>query len=861
MRALSGVRPLVRATMIGVLLASGLALGGPVQGGGEGPGPYMSAFTAGQAGCSGNPPLGPDDCRSWEEQLATGSASSWELDKEVGLTVSGGAMAAKGTANAVELDNADETLGSLTLTATLEATLTGGGNGAARLDFTANFPVSSETISVIGQASVEGHGTAIIGGSGDIEVTVGCAEEPELQRRLQVLGGAHGGEAGRLNDDAKSESINATVTALPQADGSRFCSMRVFMDAQAGTNRANPGSEHGSGKATISLTILAGGAAPSATPSLGDCALAGTVLDGDFAADGHANKLAGIRVELLKDGAVLGSPVGTGQDGRYCMPWDAVPQAIPGTADAGSYELRATLIDMTHQPPVFHTEHQDSQEPISVLFDVDGADWGVASVELPFTQTDTRPWLPDIANIHWQSARFVDWVLDVLQVPPADIGGFRIRAFDPEGSHYTRSDNVAHIGDDDSAFDTRNTALSDNPENGEWHEIAHHLGRILGVAPFGTAVACQGRSSHGGWTNASTCDSLGEAFAMYVSTIASLELDLGVPGGYATPNYAGFGSSEDNDWAPWSSEPGPGTTRIYREDLGVMRLLWDLQDDTPSETAVTVARSRSGGALVGVTVHDRIALGGTNLIGVLASLKPETVADVYDFLSTTSTIDASLRTPTVDIDGDGSADLSAIDEVFLMHDIRPLGTTGLYEVGSQLGHTPPGAAGLADRRNLEHVAGSVLRLVNTGTGVATFTVSITSESGASAFTIPVAPGATLDIPTSLGPYSNQPLPEGAALPACGAEGARVSTLAVSGPGGVSESVDNCDFSHRVVATAADGAALTVTAAGSEPGASGVPAPGPGASGGGVPIIVIVGIVIVALVVAGGVLLFVRRRNA
>ena len=170
------------------------------------------------------------------------------------------------------------------------------------------------------------------------------------------------------------------------------------MDASANTNRPNDGSEHGSGKATISLTVLAGGAAPSASPSSGDCALSGTVRDGDAAIDGHANLLAGIRVELLRNGSVVGSRVATDQQGRYCIPWDAVPQTTPLTPEPGSYELRATLIDAEHEPPVFSTEHQDLQEPISALFDVADADWGVPEVELPFTQTDAKPWLSDVAN-------------------------------------------------------------------------------------------------------------------------------------------------------------------------------------------------------------------------------------------------------------------------------------------------------------------------------------------------------------------------------------------------------------------------------------------------------------------------------
>ncbi|MEO5703732.1 MAG: hypothetical protein ABIZ52_03445 [Candidatus Limnocylindrales bacterium] len=863
MRPVSQIDRAWRFSLGAVLFASWVALGEPARGGGEAGGPFMSAFSTGEAGCSGNPPLGPGDCRDWEDTLATGAASTWELDREVGLTVSGGSMAAKGVAHAVELDNADGTLGSLTFTATMEGTLTGGGNGVARIEFTANFPVASESISVVGTASVEGHGTAIIGGSGDINVTVGCAEEPALELKLQVLGGAHGGEAGRLNDDAKSQSINQTITAEAQSNGVRFCSVRVFLDGTAGTNRANPGSEHGSGKAEISLTILAGGAAaPSASPDPGECALSGIVRDGDVVLVDHENPLADIRVELLRNGAVIGSPAATGADGRYCIPWSIVPQPGPHTPEPGSYELRATLIDAAHEPPVFHTEHQDLQQPISALFDVDAGDWGVAAVELPFANTDEKPWLSDVANIHWQSSRFVNWIIETLLIPPADLAGLKVRAYDPDGTFYSVEDKVAHLSADDSPFDTRSNAASENPENGEWHEISHHLGILLGIAPFGRAAACRGRTSHGGWTNPSTCDSLGEAYAMLVPVVASLDLDAGREGGYATPDYSLFGSADDNNYRPWTSEEASTGELYYREDLGVLQLLWDLADDTPAETAITIARPRSGSSVIAVSAHDRVALGGTNLLNLLATLQPETVADLYEFVTTNAAIDPSVRTPTAEIDGDGSADLSAIDEIFLMHDVRPLGSTGTYEVGSQLGHTPPGAGNLTDRRKTVPLPGAVVQLVNTGTGRATFTIGITSESGSRSFTVRVAPGASLNLPLSLGPYWTQPLAAGAGLPACGAETARVATLAVSGPGVSNESVDACAYAHLVRA-AKGGVALTVLAAGSEPLPSGAAVPGTPApsDGSAIPVVVLVSLVVVVVLVVGGLAWFMRRRGA
>ena len=860
MRGVAKRRQLWRVGVASLLLASSFAFGGPVRGGDEG-GPFISVESAGQAGCSGAS-AGLGACDSWEEILATGEASSWDMDEEVGTTIAGGSMGATGDADAVELDNADGTLGSLTFNATMEATLTGGGDASARIDFRANFPISTESITVIGNAAVEGHGTAIIGGSGDIQVTVGCAEEDAVDVSVQVLGGAHGGEAGRPNDDSASVPISATVVAEDQGGGQRFCSVRVFMDASANTNRPNNGAEHGSGKATISLSILAGGgAAPSATPAGSDCALSGTVFDGDAAIDLHANPLVGVRVELLRNDAVVGRAVATDPNGRYCLPWEGVPQVAPQSPEPGPYEYRVTLIDALHEPPVFHTEHESEPEPIAALFDVADAEWGRNDIELTLTKSDSQPWLPDAAHIHWQSARFVAWVLDVLLVPPADIAGLRMRAFDEGGTRYAFSGKVAHISVRDSSYSRHATAFSIAPENVEWHEIGHHLGHILGIAPSSTAASCLLRTNHGGWTNRSTCDSLSEGFATYVSVVASLELDAGRAGGYASPFYASLGSSEDNDYLPWSFVFNTDGEKIYREDIGVSQLLWDLGDDTAAETKVAVVGPRVGGSLLFFSLRDRVALGHVNVINMLKLAGTHTVADIHDFLTTNAVVDAGLRTKDTDLDGDGSADVSAIDEAFLMHDFRPLGG-GPYEVGDPVGHTQPGGqlVPVLDRRHIEPLAGAAVRLTNTGTGLATFTIAITSESGTETFAVPVQPGSSLDLDLELGPYWTEFLPADAELPACGAENELASSLVISGPGGVSQSVDGCDYAHRVL-DAVDGVALTVSAAGSEPVPTGVPGPGsPEPSPAAAPVVLIAVLVLVGLVVVGGALVLARRRT-
>ncbi len=197
---------------------------------------------------------------------------------------------------------------------------------------------------------------------------------------------------------------------------------------------------------------------------------------------------------------------------------------------------------------------------------------------------------------------------------------------------------------------------------------------MLGIAPDHLA-GLRGRTPTVAGLNDTTCDSLAEGFAMFLPTLASLDIDAGLGAGYATPRYSVFGSLEDNGYRPWS-----GPRRIQREDFAVAQLLWDLADDTPNEPAdwaSSPARGQ-GGTVEYADTTDRVALDGVRLVHLLAFANPTTVADVYDDLVADRNVAAPLKTADLDINGDGAPELSPLDGVFVEHGFHP-GKGGFLE--------------------------------------------------------------------------------------------------------------------------------------------------------------------------------------
>ena len=845
--------------VVAAFIAGGAASFGHTTLAGEAGGPYTSAQTTGEAGCSGLPPLGPSDCDQWQASLPEGTAS-WTFTDDAGLTVAGASMGASGEARVVEQELPDGSLGSLTVTATLETSMISGGGASARLEVLGNYPVNASTVSVIGTAAVEGHGGILVGGDGVVEVTFGCDEEPEVDVRVHALGGAHGGEEGRLDNEAASTPISANVTVVP-VQGRGNCSLRVFVTTAVGANRPLQPTDSGSGKASVSLTILAAGALPSAGPSPSAsgpaCAFGGTVTDG-VATDGHANPLAGVLVELLRTGADEPEEAGVATDaqGRYCLPWDALPESPEGEPEPGTYVVRVQLVDGAHDPPIFQTFHGSDAEPAAATLDVGTDDLGRSDADIAFTASSAAPWLADVANIHWQSERFVRWLIDHAAIDPARISGLRISAYAETATAYRAAQELVTIASSQSTYASRDGAFANGPENAEWHEIGHHLAAALEIAP-GNAFPCLLQTNHGGWSNDTTCDSLAEGFPIFLSTLASLDIDADRGPGYGLPFYALMLDLEGNTYAPWSISVGAGG-RLYREDFAVAGVLWDLADTTPAENQAIPVFDRATGDLKLYVTTDRVSLGGLNVLNLLTAARPVTMAALHEFLTTSPLVDAGLRTLDVDLDVDGMMDASAIDEIFLMHGFNPLS----YRVGEAIGHTPPGEDGsLADRPSVPVLPGAAVQLTNTGTGAATFTIEIGSSSGdVRRFEVRVSPGATRLVELEVPPYYAGRLPESGELPPCGEPDQQVLALSIAGPGIAATTMDSCDYLHRVVA-ATGGFAVAVSAAGTEPVATGAPPAGPEA-GAGLPAMAVAGVagLLIAGAVVVGVLSMRRRRS-
>ena len=188
------------------------------------------------------------------------------------------------------------------------------------------------------------------------------------------------------------------------------------------------------------------------------------------------------------------------------------------------------------------------------------------------------------------------------------------------------------------------SGCSECPENCEWHEIGHHVGYVFRIAVV-DGPACAGRVNHAGWLNRTTCDSLLEGWPSFLATLASLDLDAGRNGGYATPDYSVFGSLELNRHFPWSSRLGTSGALIEDEDMAVPELLWDLADDTPTEELRYYPTTATGVALgSGLRVtKDTVAIGGPSLARLLQQYQPETIADLHESLAGDVNVAAAVR--------------------------------------------------------------------------------------------------------------------------------------------------------------------------------------------------------------------------
>jgi hypothetical protein len=756
--------------------------------------PYANASTTGDVGCQAQ----GTDCPRWDATSLRG-LDEWDFDESRTSSVGPSSAKAAAKLSYVETDEADGMLAALTINGTISAEVAGVERAEARAQFAADFLTRARTLSVVGSASVESSGTDSIGSGADIHVQLDCGS---IDVQLSASGGFE------VPDASDGKTISQDVEVLSEGSQGGECSLNVSLVVGGGTDRGASAAQHTKATAEVSLTIEAG-AVPSPSPTA--CALSGIVTDGDATRDSHANPLANIQVALRRDGADVGDPVTTARDGTYCIP--------EGVADPGDYVLRATLVDRRSTPPLFETRFADESAAAWAERPIHEGDFGSRDLTIAFSATPDRAWLPDVALIHWQAGRFVGWLLDGLGLTPGQFGHLTISTFEGVGTSYSHTEATVYIEADDSPATTRDAPYDDCPENCEWHEISHHVGHQLGIAN-----RCQDFANHGGWTNRTSCDSLTEGFAMALAAFGSMSLDDGSVLGYATAAYGSLLDLESNWWRPWSTEEGADGKILQREDFDVANLLWDLADDTPTESDLEYVKDPARPTSLQIGAKDHIALGAALLVRILASAGTQTVADIADALVASPDLPAPLKVRDPDISDEvASQPITLLDEVFILHGFMPGDATDLapgpsgYHVGDIVGKTDHfDGFDVVKRRNETWLPGSAVRFVNGGSAATTVRLDVAYPTSHDAVDVVVPPRADVIVQLTVPPYWHEPGAADSGLPPCGQAGEHLVTITLTAAGSPSRAISSCDFLHLVAGTK-DPYALTYAVAGASPG--------------------------------------------
>jgi hypothetical protein len=788
--------------------------------------PAMHFF--GQVGCNAS---SGSVCDDWEHVSPAGAREWTKPDRR-----DEGGMSAKGNVSFVEQRDAAGRFISVTVTAHLETSISNRGNGRADFYYQLYVEAPSAQLDVTGIVTIAATGSEYIYASTNAEVNVHC-DEDDLAVELETIAG--GGGSNPMSD-TDSESLGARVDT-----GLDDCSIQVDGAVNAATNREAPGE---SGRTTVDVAVTVAAAGPP--PPCGG--LHGTVFDG-AAPSAHHNPLPGVRVQLYRDGAPVGEAVATEDDGTYCL------QAGDGV-QPDDYLARATLVYARHDPPLFETRIYPTTAAAFAEVPVTAADFAVdRTVDIPFVDDAAKPHQSDTANIHWQSTRFVDWLLTV-GFTPETLTRFTIVTFDSSStsSHYSRGTTppsvhiaaapAGGVGPGKSTFLARNEPVDNGPENAEWHEIGHHVGAVLGIADI-YGEPCDDREPHGGWLNDTTCDSLGEGFAEWIAVAASITIDAGTGPGYGTTFYAMHHDIEVTASRPWTLWPTPSGTLNGDEDAAVASLLWDLADDTPAEAGLLIRAKdadapNDGSGLFDVPARDRLAIGDAAILRILRERRPQTVVDLFEALKADAALPADANVRDLDLDGDDVADASPLEEAFLMHGFHPVHDLVFprFVLGDPISRTDRETTlsiGLAVRPETATVPNSWVRFQNGTDTPETFTIDAAFAGGTVSRTVSVPAHSTRLEYVEVPPYYLAVLEPGAALPPCGGADHELITITISAASGGAEPrvLDSCAYWQAIVAST-DGSAATYTVGsgpfGSDaaPGSSNAPAaPSPTEPGG------------------------------
>lgn len=559
----------------GALLAALVAPGAaPVLAGGGGGG--SSASTALRLACSAGSGLPTDQCVEVILDAPAG-VRSWSTTSPREVTAGSGTMAGN-TEFRYDETWVGDTLQSVTIRGHMSASQTGGGTAQADANYRTGAAGPHAAVTITGSLSFLASGTSVAIGSGGSHLRAGCGGDEPLE--LDAEGAAGSGEA-----PAFTQTTPVSVTLL---GGEDECDIEVSLSAGTGTNQATTSDQNATADAEVQLTISFG-PAPSPTPDV--CTLKGQVSD-TGGVERAGNTLAGVKVELLASlsngGPSLAEPVATDAEGEFCF-------RLPAGSPSGDATLRATLVDFTHTPPLFETRHGADPDPVFAERVIHSTDAGRDDLDVNFVPTADRPWLADVATIHYQSQRFMDWIIEDLEIAPGLVGPV-VMVTGAAATNHSALEHRIGISEADTLFAQRSDAASECPENCEWHELAHHVAAAVGIAPTATATECADRTPHGGWSNTSTCDSVAEGFASFLSTLGSIDIDANSGPGYATPEYSVFGSFEDNGrkaWLSWTSSTGAPR---FGEDHAFAQLLWDLYDAGTGELELIGVEDDAAGA-------------------------------------------------------------------------------------------------------------------------------------------------------------------------------------------------------------------------------------------------------------------------
>jgi hypothetical protein len=743
-----------------------------------------------------------------------------------------------------QLHTPDGELVSATITGSLETRVGGGGRADAGATYDVYLYELVGAVDVSAQVTMSTSGSEFINAYAGFDLDLECGER-EIEHEVDASSG--GGDPPQ----SESESFDEPF----EADGDSDCSFHLGASIGGASNREAPG-ESSTASLTFELRITT---AAVAEPE-GCQGVHGVVRDG-AEDDDHQNPLRGVRVELRNETSPVGDPVTADEGGAYCLGEDV---------DPGTYRVRATLVDDTFDPPLFETKHADGSTPNWIEVPVTAEDFDAERpVDVAFTASDNYQ-IADMANVHWQAERFVRWLTTTGRISAQVLSPFTITTFG-DGTYYIGGEGSIVIsgptsGNDNSTFEARDEPHDTAPENGEWHEVGHHLGASIGIGG-GQTGSCPLDGNHDGWLNPTTCDSLREGFAGWIATAASLDLDAGRGEGYADAEYAQFGSLEANRYRPWTQLPVEGGLKQY-EAMTVRQLLWDLADDTPDEELelLLVTQPQPDGVLH--VASDRVTLGSVNLVHLMAESSPDSIADLYAGLVASPLVAQNLKTPDVDLDGDGTADIGPLDEVFLMHSFHHLRSylPAAYTVGDPFGRTDrpssmEDGAPMVERHHDVALPGSAVRLRNPSTLDVQVVLEITGHGSTERRTYLVPAASERLVTVEVPPYWADTRPVDALPPCEEAVTALRTTLTVTSPGISPASIDGCDYLHAIGSE--DGFAWDVAVARGDAGgptATGPAAPGTAdAAAATVPTVIGGAVALIVAVVAGLLLVRSRRR--